>query len=1021
MDILRRKEERERRIVLRRWLNIIIPCYKWVITAAALVMAAGAMLLLWLSLEPRSLPLLTQRLEDALSTPAMQIDIADTIVSWRGWGRGLSIRMVDIDVVADTQSVLSFPEASIALDMAQLLQGNLVLRDLLIENPVLQIARQADASPQEQILVGPRPLTFYQRLMIDILQTIKRNGNQIPLHNLHMRNMKMLVNSGQGEIVWDVEDLSVRFVVLEEKVGFRSSVSGIFNDEIYVLTTEGFLQDQQQLELHTELNSAYPAMIADVFPEIAWLKQANIAMSGEVDVIVRSDGKLLSMRYDVSADKYVPNSGGVVPMEIAMKGTVGLHYNYPSMPVVPEIDSDITIKQLSVEYLRTVWPKRYVPDARKWFFLHVPEGLVTDAIIHVHITPEEIINGAVKKESLQAHVAFEQGVFTSPEHESIPEIQDVSGTVMFDGVSVDVALDEAKAGETLLNNGRVKIFDLGRATMNLAAGVEVEGDVQNIASFSLLAREFDDEMTLPFTEEELKDISGQMAAKVTIQMPLHAEVSEADVEFVVSGDVRNLTVLDVAEGVSLYQGEFHMEIDKSKAVFEGRGLLNTINADMTYTEDMEDGVEYPSRYTVRTHATLDELQSLGMSTIPNVSGPVSLEMDIKENAQLTEMNIVANAAAVSINRADIGWKKPADEALTVTTTFLEAQDGSVSVENIEIKGDKTHITGKGMMHNTRPEFAFVFDAVKFNQNDTALFIERLNQGYKIRLKGERVNLGPLFTHLASEGSNVWEHSLDISLSSSRLLMANGVVLENASGALLCSPAECTEAHFKGKFAEGGEVSLFFGVEDDADEQQRFILNADNAGAFLRGGNVIQYMKGGTIEATATSPIGKHGLFEGDFKVNDFSVVKAPMLTRLLTLGSFTGVVELLNGKGISFEKLKGRFAVIDDVVHFRKVKASGDSLGMTASGEVDMNPGGKIDLRGAVIPAYTINSVLGNIPLIGEWLVGRKGEGVIATRYSMTGAPDNPNITVNPFSMLTPGFLRKIWEGDDEGKDLPEE
>jgi hypothetical protein len=29
----------------------------------------------------------------------------------------------------------------------------------------------------------------------------------------------------------------------------------------------------------------------------------------------------------------------------------------------------------------------------------------------------------------------------------------------------------------------------------------------------------------------------------------------------------------------------------------------------------------------------------------------------------------------------------------------------------------------------------------------------------------------------------------------------------------------------------------------------------------------------------------------------------------------------------------------------------------------------------------------------------------------MTGPVDNPEISVNPLSMLTPGFLRRIWEG----------
>jgi hypothetical protein len=31
--------------------------------------------------------------------------------------------------------------------------------------------------------------------------------------------------------------------------------------------------------------------------------------------------------------------------------------------------------------------------------------------------------------------------------------------------------------------------------------------------------------------------------------------------------------------------------------------------------------------------------------------------------------------------------------------------------------------------------------------------------------------------------------------------------------------------------------------------------------------------------------------------------------------------------------------------------------------------------------------------------------------YSATGAPDEPNISVNPLSLLTPGIFRRIFEG----------
>ena len=64
------------------------------------------------------------------------------------------------------------------------------------------------------------------------------------------------------------------------------------------------------------------------------------------------------------------------------------------------------------------------------------------------------------------------------------------------------------------------------------------------------------------------------------------------------------------------------------------------------------------------------------------------------------------------------------------------------------------------------------------------------------------------------------------------------------------------------------------------------------------------------------------------------------------------------------------------------------------------------------MPAFGLNSVLGNIPLLGDVLVSKKGEGIFGVTYSATGNADQPAISTNPLSMLTPGILRRIFEGN---------
>jgi hypothetical protein len=62
-----------------------------------------------------------------------------------------------------------------------------------------------------------------------------------------------------------------------------------------------------------------------------------------------------------------------------------------------------------------------------------------------------------------------------------------------------------------------------------------------------------------------------------------------------------------------------------------------------------------------------------------------------------------------------------------------------------------------------------------------------------------------------------------------------------------------------------------------------------------------------------------------------------------------------------------------------------------------------------LVPAYTANSLLGDIPVIGDIFVGKKGEGIFALSYTVKGTFDQTQIAVNPLSALTPGFLRGIF------------
>src|SRR5690606_34650393 len=140
-------------------------------------------------------------------------------------------------------------------------------------------------------------------------------------------------------------------------------------------------------------------------------------------------------------------------------------------------------------------------------------------------------------------------------------------------------------------------------------------------------------------------------------------------------------------------------------------------------------------------------------------------------------------------------------------------------------------------------------------------------------------------------------------------------------------------------------------------------------------------------------------------------VRLPAMARLLSsAGSLTGLVEMLNGDGIGFSALVAQMTYANDRLQFTKGRLAGPSLGLTGSGSYDIRAD-NLDVDGVVAPSPLLNlSMLGSIPVIGDLLVSRRGEGVFGMTYSINGRAAEPRVGVNPVSALTPGILRRIFE-----------
>jgi hypothetical protein len=184
------------------------------------------------------------------------------------------------------------------------------------------------------------------------------------------------------------------------------------------------------------------------------------------------------------------------------------------------------------------------------------------------------------------------------------------------------------------------------------------------------------------------------------------------------------------------------------------------------------------------------------------------------------------------------------------------------------------------------------------------------------------------------------------------------------------------------------------------------LQTNDIGAVLRALDIYDNLTGGDLSLTGRNSQDGTGI-KTKVQAAQFTVQHAPVIAHVLAAASPHGLTNLLSNDGLKLDHLDAEITLYGDRLTIKRSKAHGGSLGVTTRGDVIYQTGG-LDLQGTIIPAYLVNSILGQVPVV-NLLVGGKGQGLVAVNYHLTGEIAKPHVSVNPISALTPGFLRGIF------------
>jgi hypothetical protein len=522
---------------------------------------------------------------------------------------------------------------------------------------------------------------------------------------------------------------------------------------------------------------------------------------------------------------------------------------------------------------------------------------------------------------------------------------------------------------------------------------------------------------------DLATVTGEGRFSVELRRPMLAEVPVEDLLYTVSGSFSGVGARARDRDIVLAAWAASLSGDQSAIRLQGPLTVNGSPVTIDWTESLRDDEATPSRIHLTGRFESAALTAFGIETTDFAQGPLGVEVRaLGRGFDIDTGAITVDLADASVTLPGRLWDKAPGVPARATFRVDRAPDGmalsdiSLSAEGVAITGGEAVFGADDRLVSSRFQRVRIGEAV-----DVAVTARRReDQVMAIAITGAAFDAvryldggddaprqGPAGPTAPMPAPPVQRYA--ITLDAARLRMRGEVDLHNATVQAALRDDVLVWLTADALTAGGAPVRLAMGPRA-SDPSGGVSFSTGDAGVALTALTGAEIVVGGTATASGVWTPGPAMNADFDLTMQDFRVVDVPAMAQLLsTVASLQGLAATLNGEGIVITSLEAPLALRGDALTIGDSRAAGPALGFTGTGLFNMATG-EIDMSGVVVPSYGLNSMWGNLPIVGGLLVSREGEGVVGITFTMRGPIDKADIGVNPLSALAPGIFRRIFE-----------
>ncbi|HZG30995.1 MAG TPA: DUF3971 domain-containing protein [Ensifer sp.] len=698
-------------------------------------------------------------------------------------------------------------------------------------------------------------------------------------------------------------------------------------------------------------------------------------------------------------------------------GSLTVKFRTPQTPEMvsdsPEVSLGLFTQNVAANTIRALWPFWMAPDGRNWVYNNLFGGTISNGSLAVFLPagrlpfyPEDHVT--LNESELKIRFDIDNARVSIAG--DIPPIRDTVAHFEMMGDRIDTAIKKATAyfpsGRTIeVGDGS---FIVDNVSQNPAIA-RTEFKLSADASALLELTTYRPISSLQDTGFKPDDFAGRATVALKARFALKNGPGVRPPEWTALLKLSDVAVKQPLGGHKFSNINGEMRINPLSANMEADAKVEGVPLHFSLVEPLSKASRQKRQRIVTANLEAKQLEKFVPGVADVVSGPLSLRTELRDDASQS-VSVELTKAKVLIPWA--GWEKGA--GVPANAEFVTRKDGDhFQISDFNFSGDG--FGAKGSLQTDNEGLAVAeFSKVKLAPtDDIAVKIARSGARYIITASGKSADARGILARLKSpgqsDGANI-DFSVNAKISS--ILGFNNETLKNVDAAYSVKNGKPTAVKLTA--VTGNDQAVVAKLSQDTGIARSIDLTATDAGALARFTGLYSNMRGGLLNVGMRYLA--DGVWRGVVDVRDFQLVNEQRLQEIVSTRSGKdgkslndAVKKNIDVSSQKFTRGYGRVLIDGETVRIENGVVRGEQVGATFQG-ILRDGTGQMNMTGTFMPAYGLNRLFAELPIVGLFLGNGRDRGLIGITFRLSGPTEQPGLQINPLSIIAPGVFRSIFQ-----------